>query len=290
MYPIILAHGVARFDVLREIILDKLGIAEEKRKDNYHYFRGIKTHLQDNGFEVYHSNVDFAGDVSVRARDLRKNIRKVLRKTGAGKVHIIAHSMGGLDARHMIVDFDMADKVASLTTIGTPHLGTCIADLAIRFGGRIVIFFLKFVVDLEGIKDLRTSACRRFNLRARDKEASNSVVYQAYASHKGRGMVFFLLLPTWFIIDRQEGKNDGLVSVKSQLWKKEIAASNGARKKIKQVFFPVQADHLNQIGIWFPPVTKPLMLVVNARRRKQEYEDKIKKIYLDMANDLVDLQ
>jgi triacylglycerol esterase/lipase EstA (alpha/beta hydrolase family) len=40
-------------------------------------------------------------------------------------VHIIAHSMGGLDARHLIVDIvTMADKVGTLATIGTPHLGT----------------------------------------------------------------------------------------------------------------------------------------------------------------------
>lgn len=111
MYPIILAHGIVRFDVLRELLLNKLGVPQEKRKDNLHYFRGIKTYLKANGFDVYHSNVNFGGNVSLRAKDLSKNINKVLKKTGCEKVHIIAHSMGGLDARHMIVDYNMETKL-----------------------------------------------------------------------------------------------------------------------------------------------------------------------------------
>ena len=42
-------------------------------------------------------------------------------------MHLIAHSMGGLDARHMIVREGMAERVASLTTVGTPHNGTPVA-------------------------------------------------------------------------------------------------------------------------------------------------------------------
>jgi len=37
------------------------------------------------------------------------------------KVHLFAHSMGGLDARHMITHLGMANRVRTLTTIGTPH-------------------------------------------------------------------------------------------------------------------------------------------------------------------------
>jgi len=38
------------------------------------------------------------------------------------RVHIIAHSMGGLDARLMIYRYRLEDRVASLTTVGTPIL------------------------------------------------------------------------------------------------------------------------------------------------------------------------
>ena len=41
-----------------------------------------------------------------------------------GKVNIIAHSLGGLDARQMLTHLGMGSRVASLTTVGTPHRGT----------------------------------------------------------------------------------------------------------------------------------------------------------------------
>ena len=36
--------------------------------------------------------------------------------------------MGGLDARYLISRLGMADRVLSLTTLGTPHRGTSFAD------------------------------------------------------------------------------------------------------------------------------------------------------------------
>ncbi|MGD0238550.1 MAG: alpha/beta fold hydrolase [Syntrophorhabdales bacterium] len=128
-FPIILAHGIARFDILREILLNKLSISEDDVGDELDYFKGIKSYLEKNGFEVHHTNVSFAGPVDLRARQLSDQISQILDGRPLCKVHIIGHSMGGLDARHMIVDIEgMAEKVASLTTIGTPHLGTSIAD------------------------------------------------------------------------------------------------------------------------------------------------------------------
>ena len=47
------------------------------------------------------------------------------------KIHIIAHSMGGLDSRYMISKLGMADRVLSLTTISTPHHGSPIADITV---------------------------------------------------------------------------------------------------------------------------------------------------------------
>ena len=57
-------------------------------------------------------------------------VDEVLARTNAQKVHLLAHSQGGIDARVLLTDLDYADRVASLTTISTPHRGTRIADLA----------------------------------------------------------------------------------------------------------------------------------------------------------------
>lgn len=286
-FPIVLAHGIARFDILREIIIRALHLPEEQLSDRFHYFKGIKSHLEASGFEVHHSNLDFAGPVDLRARELSARINEILSGNPYGKVHIIAHSMGGLDARHMIVDIDgMADKVASVTTIGTPHLGTSFADFGITHGGKKVIKGLDHIIDLKGFEDLTTTACQDFNARATDAEANNSVVYRTYASAEERDLVFLPLQLSWFIINGHEGENDGLVSAKSQQWESELVGSNGARKAVEQFRFPIPADHLNEVGWWDPEETNPFVLLLRAGKPIEEYEDKIKNIYLDIAKGL----
>ena len=62
-------------------------------------------------------------------------------------VHLFAHSMGGLDSRYMISQLDMADRVLTLTTIGTPHRGTSFADWGVDRFERIV----KPILDIIGM-------------------------------------------------------------------------------------------------------------------------------------------
>src|SRR5690606_21994510 len=46
-------------------------------------------------------------------------------------VNLFAHSMGGLDSRFLISSLGYGDRVASLTTLSTPHRGTAVADMAL---------------------------------------------------------------------------------------------------------------------------------------------------------------
>ena len=53
--------------------------------------------------------------------------------TGASKVQLVAHSMGGIAARHYLQNLhrsgaDFAGDVATLVTIGTPHSGSAVAN------------------------------------------------------------------------------------------------------------------------------------------------------------------
>src|SRR5262249_46466041 len=147
--PVILAHGIFRFDVLRVFLLEHGGI-----DIGPHYFNGIKDYLNAHGIPAEETNVSFAGSLQLRAQQLAKSVEDVLHRTGARQVDIIAHSMGGLDARKMIVDEGMAAKVRVLTTIGTPHHGTSSADLGVQSGGQLMIAMLKPLIDLEGFRDL----------------------------------------------------------------------------------------------------------------------------------------
>jgi len=108
---IILAHGVLGFD--------SIAGAE--------YFNGVKKHLEDTrGVTVTTTTVDAIGNVAIRAEELADKIAEL----PGEKLHIFAHSMGGLDARYAIAKnlSGIVARVAALVTIGTPYLGSAVAD------------------------------------------------------------------------------------------------------------------------------------------------------------------
>jgi triacylglycerol lipase len=289
-YPIVLAHGIARFDFLLAHLIQTVnlfGLDLTLPTDGINYFKGIARHLRDQGFDVYQSNVSFAAPVTKRAEDLRAEVNKVLTLKQSAKVHIIAHSMGGLDARHMIATLGMADKVASLTTIGTPHKGTSFADWGIKNGGTALIQSLKNVIDIAGAQDLTTQACAAFNQSAESAEAKNGVLYQTYASAEEKAAVFSPLQEPWQIIHDAEGDNDGLVPVSSQRWQAQLRSDDGTTKEVKQHQFPVPADHLNEIGWWdLQEMHRMGGLSLSLPGKIKEYELSIKNVYLEIARNL----
>src|ERR1700693_665055 len=95
------------------------------------YFRGLKDHIAKAGVhEALFPRVPPAGTSKVRAQALADAIQQ---KFPAGEVHIIAHSMGGLDSRTLIAGnlHGLSDpgRIKSLTTVSTPHRGSPVADL-----------------------------------------------------------------------------------------------------------------------------------------------------------------
>lgn len=288
-FPIVLAHGIARFDILLQRLQERL--PETDFGDLFHYFKGIKSHLHANGFQVFAPNQAFAGPVDLRASQLRDRVNEALGATGAEKVHIIAHSMGGLDARHMIVDKGMAERVASLTTIGTPHLGTVLADHMIDHGGFLLKQALRQIINLDGFDDLRVDTCGQFNSRAEHHEATNNVTYQTFASAEEFHLVFAPLMPSWKFIHDRDGKNDGLVSITSQSWKNELVATDGRRKAIIQKEFPIAADHLNQVGWWDlqEAAATPKKFFQSFIKPRKNFESRVKDFYLQIAQGLRDL-
>ncbi len=289
MLPIVLAHGIARFDFLREKLDNELNLLNNPLDDELQYFKNIRTYLGANGFpSVFNTNVNFAGSVDLRAAQLKIRVDEIVAETGAEKVHIIAHSMGGLDARRMIVDLGMAEKIASLTTVGTPHLGTILADHVINRGGSLWIDFLNKAVklNLNGFRDLTITACEAFNSRAETGEAKNDVFYQTYSSFEEGNNMFLPLVPSWFFIRHNDGRNDGLVSVRSQQWKSDLVAADGTIKSVVQREFPLAADHLNQVGWWDWQEAVNLLFGGSFINQKTNYEGQIKNIYLGIAEGL----
>lgn len=110
-YPIVLAHGLTGFRQL-------FGVVD--------YFFGIPSDLTAGGARVFVTQVSAAGSAEERGEQLLQQIEFIAASTGAGKVNLIGHSEGGLDARYVMGV--RPDLIASLTTVATPHLGADLAD------------------------------------------------------------------------------------------------------------------------------------------------------------------
>jgi len=69
----------------------------------------------------------------IRAEKLSKqlavHIDKALAATDTRKVHIIAHSMGGLLTRYAIKNLGMDTKIDKVITLGSPHMGSKLAGI-----------------------------------------------------------------------------------------------------------------------------------------------------------------
>jgi triacylglycerol lipase len=274
-YPIVLAHGVCRFDVLWNQLL-RVDDSDDPRIDKLHYFKGIRTMLKAKGYKAYHSRVAWAADVNTRADDLKQNVLRILDDSKAEKVNIIAHSMGGLDARHMLFNDrgqgKIHERIASLTTISTPHEGSPFADWGLEHFPQLPDVFQKIGLDVNGLKDLRTEACKRFNddpdVKAFETECQSTIKFETYAGKQDFWGIFALLKGAFRIIEAKEGENDGLVSVRSAQWRATYF------KKILN-----DTDHLNELGWWDPDQ-------IATGESPQELHRRIHEFYAEVASQL----
>ena len=93
------------------------------------YFHGIPDALRAAGNRVLVARLSPMGSIAERAAQLKEQIDKEFPHE---PVHLLSHSMGGLDSRYMIAKLGMAEHVLSLTTLGTPHRGSAFADWGVR--------------------------------------------------------------------------------------------------------------------------------------------------------------
>lgn len=90
--------------------------------------------LRRRGFGVVYG-VNFSvltavtGDVRSAARQLSKEVEQLCLRTGADRVHLVGHSLGGLIARYYVQRLGGDARVHTLVTLGTPHGGTVTAYL-----------------------------------------------------------------------------------------------------------------------------------------------------------------
>jgi len=153
--PIVLVHGLMGFDAIRIGRIRFRG-----------YFPGIEESMRAAGNRVHCASLSPTASIAHRAGQLRAFVDNA---SPTEPVHVIAHSMGGLDARYMVSRLDMADRVLSLTTIATPHRGSPFANWGTRNLGRFAKPVFKFLgLPDQAFYDLTTDGCQAFNAKVPD--------------------------------------------------------------------------------------------------------------------------
>lgn len=212
LYPLVLVHGVFFRD--RKV---------------FNYWGRIPMELIRNGATVFYGEQQSAAGTEKAAAELKQHILQIVEETGCGKVNIIAHSKGGLEARCAISRLGLSPYVASLTTINTPHRGCSYADyllkrlpkalclwVARRYNGALRKLGDTDPDFLAAVNDLTVERCEAFNAATPDMP---DVFYQSVGSQ----MMRFTSAPfpqnvSYLLIRHFARRNDGLVGIDSMPW------------------------------------------------------------------------
>ena len=201
------------------------------------YFSRIPEFLTAAGNRVLVAQLSPTGGIKQRAAELQAFLQ---RESPQEPVHLIAHSMGGLDARYMISGLGMEQRVLTLTTVGTPHRGTPFADWGLeRFERLLKPVLERCNIPYEAIHDLTVGACRQFNQSIVD---ASGVRYFSVAGRHEQNWS----LPHWQLsqplVTRAEGPNDGIVSIASATYGETCDIWDGDHLSLINWFYPIGAS------------------------------------------------
>ncbi len=204
------------------------------------YFLGVAKLFADTGTSVKVVELSTDGSIGERAAVLKNFLDTDLR---GQNVNIVAHSLGGLDARYAISILG-AKQIVSLTTIGTPHRGSPLADWAVdqmKSKGFWYRFFKLLGYDFAGrrfLPELTLAGMENFNRRVPDSPTVKYFYVRTRASFEKGNMSYLLWFPERWLNSQHSALlangTDGLVPYDSQNWGQEVAS--------------LELDHLGQMN------------------------------------------
>lgn len=211
-YPILLVHGVFFRDF-----------------KYLNYWGRIPKELTENGAQIYYGEHQSAASVQASAAELAERIKKIIQETGCEKVNIIAHSKGGIDCRYAISHTDIAQYVASLTTINTPHRGCKFADyllnkvpksaqqkIANTYNTALRKFGDKNPDFIAAVSDLTSERCMIMDEMMLVPKGIVCSSIGSKLNHATNGK--FPLNFSYYLVKHFDGANDGLVGEQSFRW------------------------------------------------------------------------
>ena len=222
-YPILLLHG--------------MGFKDYK---HISYWGRIPKALEENGARVFFGWQDSNGSVESNARQIEKSFRQALAESGAEKLNIIAHSKGGLEARYLISTMGYGEKVASLTTLSTPHNGSVTVDRLLRhtepvvkLGCKAVDLWFRILGDKSpdtyaAVNMFKTSTAESFNRANPDHPG---VYYQSYGFVMNKMTSDMSMCIPWLVVNHFEGENDGLLAPRAVEWKNFMGVYRGSGRR-----------------------------------------------------------
>ena len=227
------------------------------------YFRDIAKLYPDALFP----RVSLTGSVELRAHQLAEQIQAAFPR---GRIDIVAHSMGGLDTRFLVSHNlgGLTSRIATVSTIATPHRGSPVADLLVgptpRGPQRLVYEIVRGAMARQGYQvggliNLTSGAALSCNQQCPDVPG---ITYFAYA---GRGPLSYAMRAGGWLVEKaglteDERQNDGLVAVASARWPGTQLAEP-----------PWPADHLAEVGYDLDrPGSKPQFDYLSAMKRVVE--------------------
>jgi len=214
-------------------------------------FHETAMNLRKRGVCAFAPNVAPYQTVPVRAKMWKERIEHILDETGTDEVNLVAHSMGGLDARYLIHELGLHTVVASLTTIASPHEGTPLADIVLEQPERLHAWLAGLAHWISqtamqeasadftrAVAELTTSyVTGTFNPAVPDH---SSVQYWSYSGRAGKGTdipISPLLRPMNAWLYARDGVNDGFVPEARAHWGTFLGT--------------LDADHTQQVGLDF---------------------------------------
>lgn len=213
------------------------GLGARSTYGPFNYFYGLPALLQDHKNRFLIATLTAWQSIEHRAQQLRTQIEKHFPDQ---PVNLIGHSMGGLDARYLAARPHFSERVASVTTLGTPHRGTLIGDMAVGLVPPTAFFAAEKLLKVFGSShEPLKQVTRAFCIEEFPKLAPNhpQIAYFSATSAITRPLLKNALPFFWIphgILEKAEGPNDGFVSVESAKWGDSICTYEG--------------DHYAQVG------------------------------------------
>ncbi len=228
-YPLLMVHGVFFRDF-----------------KYFNYWGRVPAELEKNGAVIYYGNHQSAASVDNSAEELAKRIRQIVNETGCGKLNIIAHSKGGLDIKTAVSQCGVADMVASVTTVNTPHRGCEFAEYLMNkapsgFKDSVAAAYNKALHKMgdenpdfiAAVTDLTATRTRELSDRADSFDFKGNGIYtQSIGScMKKAGSGAFPLNMSYHLVGWFDGRNDGLVGEGSFKWGEDYTFLENKKKR-----------------------------------------------------------